>query len=257
VQREGVLALRVEGNFDECQRLVKGAFSDPALSGVHLSTANSINIGRLLPQMLYYVWATKCLQSSECTFVVPSGNLGNLTAGIMAHMSGMPVHQFVAAHNENDFFPQYLLNPSSGFSSSVRTISNAMDVGAPSNFERLNAMMHYKELRALVRGQSFSNDETIASMQRVYKETGYVADPHTAVGLAAARTLLPSTPMAQPIVVLSTAHPAKFPDIVEKAIETEVPIPQQLKELEALPDRVTDLKPDAGRFAEMLLSNEW
>ena len=134
VERPNVQALRVKGSFDDCQQLVKGAFADPALVGIPLSTANSINIGRLLPQMLYYVWAVKHLQNNDIEFYVPSGNLGNMTAGVMTHLAGLSVHGLRAAHNANDFYPAFLLDPSTAFGSTIQTLSNAMDVGGPFKF---------------------------------------------------------------------------------------------------------------------------
>ncbi|MEX1055549.1 MAG: threonine synthase, partial [Rhodothermales bacterium] len=139
VKRPGVRALAVEGDFDDCQRMVKEAFLDPIPTQVNLSSANSINIGRLLPQMLYYIWAARLLASEDVLFCVPSGNLGNLTGGVLAHLSGLPVHGFLAAHNANDFFPQFLSRGDAAFAPTKATLSNAMDVGAPSNFERLRA----------------------------------------------------------------------------------------------------------------------
>jgi len=256
-KRQGVVSIRVAGTFDDCQRMVKGSFSDPNLSKEHLSTANSINIGRLIPQMLYYVWATRLLMSERCTFVVPSGNLGNLTAGVMAHLSGMPVAQFVAAHNDNDFFPRYLDNPDTQFADSKRTVSNAMDVGAPSNFERLTFLLGYERLKELISGASISDFETTTSISEVYKSTGYIADPHTAVGLVAAKDARSMLKGEGPVVVLSTAHPAKFPEIVEKEIGKVLPEPSQLSALDTRPISVVDLDPDQAQLAELILSSKW
>ncbi|NQV73146.1 threonine synthase [bacterium] len=256
-KRPGVVSVRVAGTFDDCQRMVKGSFSDPKLSNEHLSTANSINIGRLIPQMLYYVWATRLLMSERCNFVVPSGNLGNLTAGLIAHLSGMPVAHFVAAHNDNDFFPRYLNNPDSHFKDSKRTVSNAMDVGAPSNFERLTSLLKYETLKALVSGLSISDAETRASISEVYKSSGYIADPHTAVGLVAAKEARSMLHAKGPIVVLSTAHPAKFPEIVEKEIGKALPEPSQLSALDSKPVNVIDLDPEQAQLAELILSSKW
>lgn len=224
VERPGVRALAVEGHFDDCQRMVKEAFMDPSLAGRGLSSANSINIGRLLPQMLYYAWAVRGLKGNVPFFCVPSGNLGNLTAGVLAHLSGMPAAGFLAAHNANDFFPRLLGGEDATFGSTVRTLSNAMDVGAPSNFERLDALLERTQLRRLIRGESVTDEDTITSMRRIYEQTGYVADPHTAVGPEAVRRRRDELP--EPTVVLSTAHPAKFPETVHRAIgfEPEAPV---------------------------------
>jgi len=256
VRRDGVLAVRVEGTFDDCQRLVKGSFSDERLKNLRLSTANSINIGRLIPQMLYYVWATRQLNTEQATFVVPSGNLGNLTAGIFARKSGIPACQHVAAHNVNDFFPRYLADSSTEYSPSLRTISNAMDVGAPSNFERLKFLLSPAEMSALINGYTVSDAETLLSMSTVFNETGYVSDPHTAVGLSVVkREALNKN--AGPVVVLSTAHPAKFPKTVEKAIGKKIDVPDQLRCLLGMPTDVLDLKPIQQDLSDVILSHKW
>lgn len=217
VKRDGVTACRVNGSFDDCQLLVKGAFSSPSLSSVRLTSANSINIGRLLPQMIYYVWAARQLPVPP-VFCVPSGNLGNLTAGLIAWKAGMPAAGFVAANNANGFFADYLRGVQSSPRKSLRTISNAMDVGDPSNFERLSHLFPAEELRDNVFGCSVSDAETTSTIEAVYRETGYIADPHTAVALESARRYRVHSKFSGPIVVLSTAHPAKFPSAV-KAIQ--------------------------------------
>ncbi|MFT4603624.1 MAG: threonine synthase [Rhodothermales bacterium] len=227
VKRKGVVSLRVEGTFDDCQRMVKGAFADPELQGARLSSANSINIGRLLPQSLYYLWASRTVGSAP-RICVPSGNLGNLTAGMFAHLGGLEVAGFVAAHNANRFFPDYLSGRDASFSPSVPTLSNAMDVGAPSNFERLEWLLGRDNLSALVQGAAVTDAETLESMKRVYGETGYLADPHTAVGLEAVRRLRSGWDPKTPVIVASTAHPAKFPESVEKAIGLQADVPRRL-----------------------------
>ncbi len=252
VKRPGVRALQVEGTFDDCQKLVKGAFDDSALEDLPLSTANSINVGRLIPQMLYYVWAVKVLQRNDVRVCVPSGNLGNLTASLWAHLSGMPVSGFIAAHNDNDFFPAYLCDPDAAFKTSVQTFSNAMDVGAPSNFERLAAMLDFGKMTSLIQGVSISNEETLESMQSVLNRTGYLADPHTAVGLEALSRFKPEMPKEQPALVVSTAHPAKFPETCEKT-GMVAPVPEQLKRLAGMEEEVTTIAADAGAFRQVLL----
>ena len=241
VERPGVTALAVEGTFDDCQRLVKAAFQRPP-EGVRLSSANSINIGRLLPQMTYYAWAVRQLGGRRETsdappvVVVPSGNLGNLTAGVMMQRAGLPVAGFVAAHNANDRFPRFLAGGPRPVGASVATLSNAMDVGTPSNAERLTAILG-DELAATVAGDSVSDAETMARMCSVYHATGYVADPHTAVGLEAAQRLRGRGETA-PIVVLSTAHPAKFPEAVDAALGHRPEAPERLAALWDAPTRV-------------------
>jgi len=231
---ENIIAVAVKGNFDDCQKLVKTAFQDKKLSRrFNLTSANSINIARLIPQTLYYFWGyaqLKTLYHKPYTlnpiFVVPSGNFGNLTAGLIAKRMGLPV-QFIAATNENDIIPQYLKTGQWNPLPSKQTLSNAMDVGNPSNWARIMDLYNHnlikikKDLTAI----SVSDIETKKIIKIIYKKYNYVIDPHTAVGLAT--VLRPTTYNSQPItynlkpkilIVLATAHPAKFPEIVEKII---------------------------------------
>jgi threonine synthase len=254
VARPGVQALAVDGTFDDCQRLVKEAFADADLARVPLSSANSINIGRLLPQMLYYLWAIRQAAAGEVVFCVPSGNLGNLTGGVLAALSGAPVRRFVAAHNANDFFPRHLAEGLRDYMPSVRTYSSAMDVGVPSNFERLDALLDATALRQRVWGTSVTDDETLAMMRTIYYEAGYVADPHTAVGLEAARRYRAREGAGVPLVVLSTAHPAKFPEIVRDALGVAPEMPERLAALWRLPTRVDPLPPALDALKEKLLA---
>ena len=256
VARPGVRAYAVEGAFDDCQRLVKEAFVDPALKDVSLSSANSINIGRLLPQMLYYLWAGLGPPSkSPPVFCVPSGNLGNLTAGVLAAKMGLNVRRFVAAHNANDFFPAYLgrLRDAYAFHPTVATLSNAMDVGAPSNFERLYALLDKDELGTRLWGSSVSDDVTKARMREVYERTGYVACPHTAVGLEAAARYRARTGDAAPIITLATAHPAKFPEVVGETLGVPAPKDENLEKLWDQDTRVEALAPTLEALREVLL----
>ena len=253
VERPGVHAFRVRGTFDDCQALVKSAFSNPELKDMSLSTANSINIGRLLPQMLYYMWAVKTLGSKELKMIVPSGNLGNLTAGVFASLSGMPTAGFLAAHNKNDFFPGFLTDSSVSFKPSVRTDSNAMDVGAPSNFERLSSLLTREEMTGLIAGASVSDSDTRMSMERIYANTGYVPDPHTAVGLEALRNSGSAKHSKRPSLVLSTAHPAKFPEIVSEVLGIDPVVPQQLAKLNHLPTSCQTIDPQEDQFAQVIL----
>lgn len=242
-RRPGVQALAVEGTFDDCQRLVKAAFQAPERFAQKLSSANSINIGRLLPQMLYYIWAVAQGGFREVVCCVPSGNLGNLTGAMLAYLGGLPVQRFLAAHNANDGFPLFLGGVEDPFGDSKRTLSNAMDVGAPSNFERLTHLLTEDQLRALVWGTSVADEETLASMRRVYEATGYVADPHTAVGLEAVRRYRTQTGDTTPTIVASTAHPAKFPEVVEQALGLTPETPERLAALQEAPTQVRPLAP--------------
>ncbi|ARA93053.1 threonine synthase [Rhodothermaceae bacterium RA] len=254
VERPGVQALAVEGTFDDCQRMVKAAFVDEELAVLNLSSANSINIGRLLPQMLYYLWASRSVDAPPVV-CVPSGNLGNLTGGVLAALSGLPVHRFLAAHNANDFFPKYLRGEADAFQPSVRTLSNAMDVGAPSNFERLSVLLGEAGMRDRIEGERVTDEETLDSMRRVYEESGYVACPHTAVGLEAARRYRQRCGTAHPVLVLSTAHPAKFPETVGRALGAEPALPERLSRLWHRPTRVATLPPTAEALRERLLAH--
>lgn len=250
--RPGVRALAVQGDFDDCQRMVKDAFVDPALAAAGLSSANSINIGRLLPQMLYYTWAVRTLGLDDVLFCVPSGNLGNLTGGVLAHLSGLPLAGFLAAHNVNDFYPRFLSGENAKFAATKRTLSNAMDVGAPSNFERLENLLQPDRMRRLIRGESVTDEETLVSMRRTYDETGYVADPHTAVGLEAARRYRSESADSRPIVVLSTAHPAKFPETVSDALGFEPDVPERLAAFWERDVAVDDVSPTLEALRETL-----
>ncbi|MBE2186146.1 MAG: threonine synthase [Rhodothermales bacterium] len=242
IERPGVTPVRVRGTFDDCQRLVKTAFEDVRFRAHgRLSSANSINIGRLLPQSLYYLDAVRQLGDTP-RFVVPSGNLGNLTAGVMAHRAGMPAAGFVAAHNANRGFADFLAGDDLRPADTVQTLSNAMDVGRPSNAERLTALLPPERLRALVRGTVTDDATTRASIRDAYDRYGYLACPHTAVGLDAVRRLR-GEGASGPMVVLSTAHPAKFPDVVAEATGVTPPEPEALARLRGLPDVAVTVEP--------------
>lgn len=254
-ERAGVRAFAVEGTFDDCQRLVKGAFLDPDLRTLGLTSANSINIGRLLPQMLYYLWGAAQARKewgsgASIRFVVPSGNLGNLTAGLLAREMGLDGVTFMAAHNRNDYFARYLSSEARefDFDASVPTLSNAMDVGAPSNFERLYSLFG-ERLKGAVEHAVVDDASTLARMRRVYEEHGYLACPHTAVGLEAA--LRAGTLRGS--VVLATAHPAKFPEVVKRGVGVEAPAPPTLAAFAEAPKRVERLAAEPAALKEALL----
>jgi threonine synthase len=214
-----VTAVRVPGTFDDCQRLVKAAFPDPALTRLHLSSANSINIGRLLPQSFYYVFSYLSVAArpgDAVVFSVPSGNLGNLTAGVLARRMGLPAGRFVAATNVNDVLPEYLTTGAYRARPSIPTLSNAMDVGDPNNFARLVTLcgMGVEAMRAIVRGERVTETETRQEIRETYAGAGYVLDPHGAVACAAARRWQGDTAPGAPVVALATAHPAKFADAI-------------------------------------------
>jgi threonine synthase len=223
-----VVALAVGGTFDDCQRMAKEAFNDAEIRARHrLTSANSINVGRLLPQSFYYVLAAARLgwDRRPPRFVVPSGNLGNLSGGILAQRCGMPNRGFVSAVNANRGFADFLAEGRFEARPSIPTYSSAMDVGDPSNLERIRWLYpdSLEALRDDVTSVSVSDADTRACIADVYGRTGYVLDPHTAVGYLAHRAM--PAPPDTPSVVLATAHPAKFPEIVEEAIGREVPLP--------------------------------
>jgi threonine synthase len=230
-----ISAIAVEGSFDDCQRLVKAALSDADLNKrLALSSANSINIARLIPQAVYYAAASGALRGRgikrPSVFCVPSGNLGNLTAGMYAAKMGAPIDRFIAASNANKTFPEYLGCGTYTPHESVATISNAMDVGAPSNFERLSAHWDLGELRRMILGVFVDDDETRAAIAEVHGRYGYVLDPHGAVGWQAVTRLYDSGVLKDVCcTVLATAHPAKFAHIVEPLTGPVKP-PQCLEE---------------------------
>jgi len=241
-----VTALRVPGTFDDCQRLVKAAFLDEQLAALSLSSANSINIGRLLPQAVYYVasWlATGGHEAGEVVFAVPSGNLGNLTAGVIAQRLGLPVGRFVAATNVNAVLPDYLQTGTYSARAAQPTLSNAMDVGDPSNFPRLS-QIHAEALDALranVVGISIGEDETRRTIREVYGESGYLLDPHSAVGVAAARHARAEMGERRLIIALATAHPAKFGDVIRQELGFDPEMPEAWRDWRTREVRAVDL----------------
>ena len=258
-ERPGVRSFAVEGTFDDCQRMVKEAFVDLELAHLPLSSANSINIGRLLPQALYYLWAAAQLhrhtRASKVNYCVPSGNLGNLTAGILAALMGQPVHRFIAAHNDNHFFPDFLQGKAQAyqFHPTIATLSNAMDVGSPSNFERLYTLLGSEKLRAWVWGTSVSNEAILARMKAAHQTHGYVACPHSAVGLEAQARYRAQTADPTPLISLACAHPAKFPEVVFSALGQEPPPEQALQVLYNRPTRVQAIDPTLQALKAFLL----
>jgi threonine synthase len=227
-----ITALEVDGTFDDCQHLVKSAFLDTGLSTrLNLTSANSINLSRLVPQSFYYFHAARQLpEGSPIAFVVPSGNFGNLTAGLFARHLGLPIEKFIAATNRNDVIPRYLETGIYKPTPSQSTISNAMDVGAPSNFARMTALFgnSWPEMAQHIHGSSFTDDQTRAAVRQVWNDHGYAIDPHGAVGWLAARAWRLVHPDHHTIT-LETAHPAKFIDIMAEEIGAQnVPIPDRL-----------------------------
>ena len=233
-----VTALEINGSFDDCQALVKAAFLDKDLTQkYHLASANSINISRLIPQSFYYFWAYAQLQKLgnklPIVFSVPSGNFGNLSAGLMAYKMGLPVQHFVAATNANDVVPRYLASGNYEPLKSKETISNAMDVGNPSNFIRMRLLAgdNWENVSSLIKGFTYTDDETRAKMKAVYDQTKYIMCPHTAVAQLGADEYNAKINKNVATVVLSTAHFAKFLPVVEPVLGFSPPIPERLSSL--------------------------
>lgn len=229
---DNIHALEVEGTFDDCQALVRKALLDDELGSHHiLTTANSINISRLLPQMIYHSWGLIQLKqfgiSENPVLSVPSGNFGNLVSAIYAKSLGFGIEHFIAATNINAVIPNFLNTAEFIPKPSKHSISNAMDVGNPSNFERLTAFYQndMAKMRQEITGFSITDEETLHEIRQTYDQTGYILDPHTAVGVAAARKIKTD----KPIIVTATAHPAKFPEALKLAIGKEAEMPERLK----------------------------
>lgn len=229
-----VRAYAVSGSFDDCHRLTREAFADPHLSSrARLTSANSVNVGRLLPQMVYYFHAVAQLGPVESEVVVctPSGNFGNLTAGLMAKRTGLTISRFVAATNANDVVPEYLATGRFSPRPSVQTLANAMDVGHPSNFERMLWLYggDVDAMRRDISGSRHDDDEVRSSIKEVYEQRGYVLDPHSAIAYRGLRGALRPGEVG---IFLATAHPAKFREIVEpvlgRAIDTPAPLADAL-----------------------------
>ena len=227
---DNIEAFEVKGTFDDCQRMVKTAFTDEELrTRLWLSSANSINIARLIPQSFYYFYAWYELEegSPAPIFSVPSGNFGNLTAGLLAREMGLPIEHFIAATNINKIVPDYLQSGEFQPLPSQATISNAMDVGNPSNFARMLEIFSkdHSAMKSTISGFYFNDDQTRAAIKELYEKYQYIACPHTAVAYLGAKSC---TAKNHPIVFLSTAHPAKFSEEVNKTLDIKVPIPASL-----------------------------
>jgi len=231
---QNITALEVDGTFDDCQAMVKKAFLDEELTNLNLTSANSINVARWLPQMFYYFFAYKELKPlhKKLVFSVPSGNFGNICAGMLAKSLGLPIEFFVAATNLNDTVPQFLKTGTYSAKPSTATISNAMDVGDPSNFVRIQQLYSNdtEALKETFASFSFSDDETKKAMKEIYTKTNYITDPHGAVGYLGWQKIKEEFPDALGIF-LETAHPVKFLETVEETLSTKIAIPQQIKEV--------------------------
>lgn len=231
---QNITALEIAGSFDDCQRLVKQAFQDKELNEkILLTSANSINLARLIPQSFYYFYTwSRLTKKTNVVFSVPSGNFGNLTAGLLAKKMGLPVHHFVAATNINDIVPGYLNSGVFSPKPSKPTISNAMDVGNPSNFARMLDLFDHdvEAMKKLITGYSFNDDETNRAMKSVFENSQYIIDPHGAIGYLGLKKFL-SQNSTSTGVFLETAHPAKFIETVEATLHTTITIPPALRSL--------------------------
>jgi threonine synthase len=250
-------ALEIDGNFDDCQKLVKTAFLDYDISNKYrLSSANSINIARLIPQMVYYFSSySKFSGEKNICMIVPSGNFGNLTAGLFAKRLGLPVKHFIAATNINDSVPLFLSGKGFNPKESFATISNAMDVGNPSNFYRLAQLFgdSYQEASGEISSYVITDGETEEMMREVFKKYSYIADPHGAVGIAAWKKYSQNH-TGDKGIILETAHPAKFIETVEKILNIKVEIPQSLKMTAHKDKCATKLSSDFTSFKRYILS---
>lgn len=250
-----ITAIEVNGTFDDCQALVKSAFQDEELrSQFFLTSANSINIARLIPQSFYYFYAMSQLIKNRkpVVFAVPSGNFGNLTGGLLAVKMGLPIEHFVIATNKNDVVPEFLQTKKFQPRPSIQTISNAMDVGNPSNFDRIMAIFEndFSEISKTISGYAITDSETREAMRAVKRESGYILDPHGAVAYAG----LKKYPQLKNRtgVFLETAHPAKFIETVEETLEEEVVIPETLQQFLKREKQALSLGNNFGEFKSIL-----
>ena len=254
---DNVMSLRVDGTFDDCQRMVKEAFVNEELRARHrFSSANSINIGRLLPQMVYYVASSLDVRrrlGSEASYIIPAGNLGNAFAAVWARALGLPIGRIILAHNSNRTVPDYLQSGEWRPRPSVATLASAMDVGNPSNMERLRALYPgWEALRAQLSAETVDDAAIRARIRADHAEFGRTWCPHTATAAEVYRRLPPAERAARTWVLVSTAHPAKFNEIVEPLIGGAVEVPAPLAELLRLPQQVHEVGPTLASLAKAL-----
>ena len=254
-----ITAIEVNGTFDDCQALVKSAFMDKELnSHMMLTSANSINVARFLPQMFYYFYAYAQLMKAgedlnNIVVAVPSGNFGNITAGLIAKFMGLPVKRFIAANNRNDVVYNYLQTGVYTPKPSVATIANAMDVGDPSNFARILDLYHnsWEAIKAEISGFTYTDEQIAQTLADVYRQRGYLLDPHGAV---AYRSLQEGLQSGEVGVMLETAHPAKFKSVVDSIIGEDIDIPQRLAAFMENPKQSVRMPSAFGPFKQYLLS---
>jgi threonine synthase len=257
---QNITAIEVDGVFDDCQRLVKTAFADEELNcAMRLTSANSINVARFLPQAFYYFYAYAQLKkinpraAENLVVCVPSGNFGNLTAGLVAKRMGLPVKRFIAASNRNDIFLEYLNTGKYCPRASVATLANAMDVGNPSNFARIIDLYHndYEQIKAKIGGAAYSDEQIAETIKTCLAATDYLLDPH---GACAYRALKEHLQAGETGIFLETAHPAKFKETVEKIIGKQIEIPAKLQEFMKGKKQSIKIGSGFGEFKEFLLN---
>jgi len=260
--RSNVKAICVDGTFDDCQQLVKQAFGDKKLTEDYsLMSANSINVGRVIPQSFYYFWtslqAKAAYPNRPIVYSIPSGNLGNLTGGLIARKMGAPIDRFVVGNNANDPFVDYLSTGVYTPRPSVPTLSNAMDIGRPNNFPRILSLFEdvYADVLEVCWGASFTDVETERHIRRVQHETGYIMCPHTAVGHLAMEKFAEDIASSFTKITVGTAHPAKFADSVERILHTEIPMPGVLAKAMKKKKRMHVMAPTLDDLTDYLAIN--
>jgi threonine synthase len=259
-----IKAIEVDGTFDDCQQLLKQAFATPDLNEkLNLMSANSINVGRVIPQSFYYAWASlqwaQRFPGKKMVITIPSGNLGNLTGGILAKLMGFPIDKFVVAHNQNDPFVKYLNTGTFTPVPSVHTLSNAMDIGHPNNYYRLKSLFKddITTFGNFIEGFSFDDETTATHLKSFYDQTGYLMCPHTAVGhLASDASKAKYPPSTHQILTVATAHPGKFRDEVSPIINKAVDLPPSLKDIFDLKVEKINLKPNLKDLEQIILDHQ-
>jgi len=257
-----VKAIAIDGTFDDCQALVKKAFANKDMSDEHhLMSANSINVGRVIPQSFYYFWtslqAKAAFPTRPIVYSIPSGNLGNLTGGLIARKMGAPIDHFVAGNNANDPFVDYLASGEYTPRPSVPTLSNAMDIGRPNNFPRILSLFdeNYAQITKVCSGYSYTDEQTERHLRRTYAHDKYLMCPHTAVGHMAMNDFAASTDTDYTKITVSTAHPAKFKDEVEQIIREDIPLPAALQTSVDMPSHKHVMAPSLPALDDYIREN--
>lgn len=250
---KNITAVEIDGTFDDCQNMVKQAFLDKELNEtLNLSSANSINIARWLPQSIYYFEAFKQLQNRDnLVFSVPSGNYGNLSAGLLAHRMGLPVKHFIAASNQNDVIPRFLTTEQYEPLKTIPTLSNAMDVSDPSNYPRLMELVNgnHAELQSVVKGFSMDDAQTLETIKSCFDQNSYITDPHGAIGYQALKDIMTADENG---IFLETAHYCKFVSTVEKALEKPLSQPDFVSNLMSKPKKSITMSSSFKEFKSFL-----